>query len=158
MRRAVDGRHIEREADRVDLNDMKAGNKSLEMIAAIFVGDGVGAVLKHHTDALNTLCLARVNRTATIGDAANERESFANTVANDADNRVHCTTGGTAIICCRGKVESVAGACVLPNFSKIGEQARSATGQRGQGNGEAAAIRRNGRNYTNSLVTNAIWT
>ena len=100
---------------------MQAGNQPFEMIAAVFVSDGVGAVLKHDADALNALGFTWIECAAAFSNAADERESFADAVAHDADDGIDCAAGGTAVIRCRRQIECVARACILPHFGEIGE-------------------------------------
>ena len=74
--RAIHGSQVGREGGRVDLYDMQAGPKSFEMIATIAVGNGVGSVLQHHPNMANAGGCPGISGTATIGNPADQGESF----------------------------------------------------------------------------------
>ena len=117
---AIDWLLIERKAIWVDLNDVDARDQPLKMIAAILICDCICAVLKHHTDALDALRLARIDGATTFGYSTHQRETLADTVADNANCRVCGFAGCAAVVRSGCQIDRVAGACVLPDFGQIG--------------------------------------
>ena len=96
------------------------------MVAAIDVGNGVGAILQHHANAAYTLCLPWIDATATVCDAADDREALADAIAHDAHGCVSDIAASAAIIARRSTIDGIAGVRVDPYFGQIGQKSRAA--------------------------------
>ena len=119
---------------------MHAGNQPFKMITTVDIGDGICGVLKHHADTGNALSFAGIDGASAFGYATDKGKTFANAVADDADGRVDSVAHCAAIVGSGGKIDCVAGACVLPDFGQIGQQSGCASGQWRKCYSETAAI------------------
>ena len=154
---AVGGNAPRSQCRRVDLDDMRARQHAFEMIAPVFVGHGVAAVLEHDADAGDPLGRPGVDRARAIGDTTDDRQPVADAVTRDPHHRIGDRALRSTAVAGLRPVHRLPGGRIGAHLEQIGDDHRGARSERPNRDAEAQPIRTNRIGYQPAICSNRGW-
>ena len=128
---------------RRNLHHVGAGDDAFEVVAPVAIGDREAAVFQHNAHARNAATLGFGQSARALGDAADDGHAVGDPVTCDVDGGIGAHFAAQRVAG-YGKVDCAARRGVGADAHRIGHARRSARRQIAEGDGQGAAVGRDG--------------